>query len=333
MEAIHSPVLLQEVLSYLAPSVDTRNTETETEKNTDKTELAKKDRESCFLIDSTLGEGGHSFAFLKAYPQMQVLGLDADAEIQKRAKKRLEDFGSRMKFFRGWFNDFYKHYPEDLPKPDRILFDLGISIFHYELSEMGFSFNKDERLDMRLNTDEKISAYEIVNESLEEELAAILYFNADERYSRRIARAIVSEREKAAIESTIALRDIVYKAVPPAYRHGFIHPATKTFQAIRVAVNHEFDRIKQALEDAFLVLKPGGRLAVISFHSIEDRIVKQFFRDLGKSCICPSNMPICNCGGKPRAKILTKKPIEATSEEIASNAPSRSAKLRVIEKL
>lgn len=314
MEAVHTSVLLQEVLDYLDP----RHGE---------------NLENPFLIDSTLGEGGHSFAFLKAFPQLQVLGLDADAEIQKRAKERLKEFGPRMRFFRGWFNDFYRNYPEELPKPDRILFDLGISIFHYELSEMGFSFNKDERLDMRLNHDEKISAYEIVNESLEEELASILFFNADERYSRRIARAIVTEREKAPIESTIALRDIVYRAVPVAYRRGFTHPATKTFQAIRVAVNHEFDRIKQALEDAFFQLKPGGRMAVISFHSIEDRIVKHTFRDLGKTCVCPPDMPICKCGGSPRAKILTRKPIEPTSEEIEKNAPSRSAKLRVIEKI
>lgn len=314
MEAVHTSVLLQEVLDYLDP----RHGE---------------NLENPFLIDSTLGEGGHSFAFLKAFPQLQVLGLDADAEIQKRAKERLKEFGPRMRFFRGWFNDFYRNYPEELPKPDRILFDLGISIFHYELSQMGFSFNKDERLDMRLNHDEKISAYEIVNESLEEELASILFFNADERYSRRIARAIVTEREKAPVESTIALRDIVYRAVPVAYRHGFTHPATKTFQAIRVAVNHEFDRIKQALEDAFMQLKPGGRMAVISFHSIEDRIVKHTFRDLGKSCVCPPDMPICKCGGSPRAKILTRKPIEPTSEEIEKNPPSRSAKLRVIEKI
>lgn len=311
VEAVHTSVLLQEVLDYLKPQTN----------------------ENTFLIDSTLGEGGHSYAFLKSFPQMEVLGLDADAEIQKRAKERLKDFGSRMKFYRGWYNDFYKNYPEDFAKPNAILFDLGISIFHYELSEMGFSFNKDEKLDMRLNKDEKISAYEIVNESHEDELANILYFNADERYSRRIARAIVNEREKAPIESTIALRDIVYHAVPKAYRHGFTHPATKTFQAIRVAVNHEFERIQEALENAFGVLKPGGRMAVISFHSIEDRIVKHFFRDLGKSCVCPQDMPICKCGGKPKAKILTRKPVEPTAEEIATNAPSRSAKLRVIEKL
>lgn len=311
VEAVHTSVLLQEVLDYLKPQTN----------------------ENTFLIDSTLGEGGHSHAFLTAFPQMEVLGLDADAEIQKRAKERLKDFGSRMKFYRGWYNDFYKNYPEDFAKPNAILFDLGISIFHYELSEMGFSFNKDEKLDMRLNKDEKISAYEIVNESHEDELANILYFNADERYSRRIARAIVNEREKAPIESTIALRDIVYHAVPKAYRHGFTHPATKTFQAIRVAVNHEFERIQEALENAFGVLKPGGRMAVISFHSIEDRIVKHFFRDLGKSCVCPPDMPICKCGGKPKAKILTRKPVEPTAEEIATNAPSRSAKLRVIEKL
>ena len=314
MKAVHVSVLLQEVLDYLDPRYGEHDT-------------------TPFLIDSTLGEGGHSFAFLKTYPNLHVLGLDADEEIQARAKERLKEFGDRMQFYRGWFNDFYANYPDDVPKPDRILFDLGISIFHYELSQKGFSFNVDERLDMRLNKDESVSAYEIVNESTEEELASILFYNADERYSRRIARAIVAERAKAPVESTIALRDIVYKAVPSAYRHGAIHPATKTFQAIRVAVNKEFDRIADALKNAFSVLKPGGRMGVITFHSIEDRIVKQFFKELAKNCICPPNMPICKCEGKARAKILTKKPVVPTEEEVAMNAPSRSAKLRVIEKL
>ncbi len=321
---VHTPVLLEQTLEYLAP---------------------KESDGDIFLIDSTLGEGGHSNAFLKTYSNMHVMGLDADANIQKKAKKRLECYGDRMHFYNGWFNDFYANYPSDLPKPDRILFDLGISVFHYECSERGFSFRADEPLDMRLDSGDfsdssffkgtytGMSAQELVNTVKEHDLADIIFQYAEERYSRRIAKAIVEKRKFSTIQTAKDLADCIYSAVPADYRHGAIHPATKTFQAIRIAVNGELERVEAVLVDAFNVLKAGGRLGVITFHSLEDRIVKKYFQNLGKYCTCPPEQPICICGGKPKAHVLTRKPIGPTEEEVKRNSPSRSAKLRVIEKL
>ncbi len=323
-DIVHTPVLLSQTLEYLKPD------------NND---------DNILLIDSTLGEGGHSNAFLQSFPNMHIMGLDADASIQKKAKKRLECFGSRMQFFNGWFNDFYANYPSDLAKPDRILFDLGISVFHYECSNRGFSFRADELLDMRLDsgnfanseyfkgTYTGMSASELVNTVKEQELANIIFQYAEERYSRRIAKAIVEKRKLSTIQTAKDLADCIYSAVPAEYRHGAIHPATKTFQAIRIAVNGELERVEAVLIDAFNVLKVGGKLGVITFHSLEDRIVKKYFQYLGKYCTCPPEQPICICGGKPKAKVITRKPVGPTNDEIKINAPSRSAKLRVIEKL
>ncbi len=314
MEIIHTPVLLQETLDYLSP-------------------VGEPYESDCFMIDSTLGEGGHSEAFLTRYSGLHILGLDADSKIQARARERLAPFGDRMHFHLGWFNEFYATYPDDMPKPDLLLFDLGISVFHYERSGRGFSFRYDEPLDMRLNPSAGDSAEVLVNTANEEDLANIIFQYGEERYSRRIARAIVENRKLSRIVSTKVLADIIYSAVPSPYRHGGIHPATKTFQAIRIKVNGELDRLEMVLATAFKVLKPKGKMGVITFHSLEDRIVKNYFRDLGKSCICPPEQPICNCGGKPRAEVLTRKPVGPTDTEVEDNSPSRSAKLRVVRKL
>lgn len=314
MEILHTPVLLQECLQYLSP-------------------VGEPFEEHPFMIDSTLGEGGHSYAFLESFPQLRILGLDADAAIQAKARQRLSVFGNRMDFHLGWFNDFYSNYPENREKPDIILFDLGISIFHYEESGRGFSFRKDEVLDMRLNNQAGMSAADLVNTLDAEALADVLYVYGEERYSRRIARAIVDARHHARIDSATALADIVYRAVPAGYRHGAVHPATKTFQALRIAVNGELLRLPQVLPDAFKVLKCGGKMGVITFHSLEDRVVKTYFRNLGKQCVCPPEMPMCKCGGQPHGEILTRKPILPSKEEVEKNSPSRSAKLRVIRKL
>lgn len=314
MEIVHTPVLLNETLHLLSPIGESYETD-------------------CFMIDSTTGEGGHSEAFLKKYKNLHILGLDADPNIQLRAKERLASFGNRMNFQLGWFNDFYANYPDTDRQPNLILFDLGISVYHYECSGRGFSFRHDEPLDMRLNENAGQSAKDIVNGTREEELANIIFNYGEERYSRRIARAIVQHRERSSIVSTKELADIIYNAVPGAYRHGGIHPATKSFQAIRIAVNGELDRLSAVLQDAFKVLKPGGKMGVITFHSLEDRIVKNYFRDLGKKCICPPEQAVCTCGGKPRAKVLTRKPIGPSDEEIHENSPSRSAKLRGVLKL
>lgn len=314
MEIIHTSVLLNETLEWLSP---------ENESFAD----------NAFMVDSTLGEGGHSFAFLNRYKNLQIIGLDADQKIQARAKERLSCFGNRMNFHLGWFNDFYANYPDNLPKPNLILFDLGISVFHYERSGRGFSFRYDEELDMRLNDSEGKSASDIVNTMREDELANLIFNYSEERYSRRIARAIVENRQLAPITNSKTLAQIIYDCVPAPYRHGGIHPATKTFQALRIAVNAELNRLPEALNSAFDVLQVGGKMGVITFHSLEDRIVKNTFRNWAKVCSCPPEQPICTCGGSPKVELLTRKPIGPTEEEVKENSPSRSAKLRVIRKL
>lgn len=314
MEIVHTPVLLNETLDFLSPE-------------------GESFAASPFMVDSTLGEGGHSNAFLQRFQNLRIIGLDADQNIQARAKERLSVYGTRMNFHLGWFNDFYANYPDTLPGPDIILFDLGISVFHYEKSGRGFSFRYDEELDMRLSPDAGQSAKDLVNTASEFDLADIIYKYGEERYSRRIAASIVETRKSSVINSSKELAEIIYRSVPSAYRHGRIHPATKTFQAIRIAVNAELSRLPQALSDAFAVLKSGGKMGVITFHSLEDRIVKCFFRDLAKSCTCPPEVPICKCGGKSRAQLLTRKPVEPGQNEVDENSPSRSAKLRVIRKL
>lgn len=314
MEIVHTPVLLQECLSFLSP-------------------IGETFEQDALMIDSTLGEGGHSFNFLSKYPSLKIIGLDADSVIQKRAKERLAPFGERMEFYNGWFNDFYSSYPEDKRRPNLILFDLGISVFHYERSGRGFSFRYDEALDMRLNPSAGESAADVVNTMPEKQLANMIYLYSDERYSRKIASAIVQVRKNEQIVSSKALADIIYDAVPSAYRHGNIHPATRTFQALRIYVNSELKRLPEAIHNAFNVLECGGKLGVITFHSLEDKIVKNYFRNLGKQCVCPPEFPSCTCGGTPCAELLTHKPVEPTEEEVKTNSPSRSAKLRVVRKL
>ena len=310
MDISHRSVLKKEVLDLLAPRGAGE-----------------------LLIDCTLGEGGHSEYFLSSFPDLKVVGLDADEDIQTIARKRLADYGERIRFFNVWFNTFFREYPLGDERPDSILFDLGISIYHYEKSGRGFSFSKDELLDMRLEPGLEISAADIVNNYPEEELADLIYEFGEERYSRRIARAILKARSSEPIITTKQFADIIWHSVPGNYRYGRLHPGTRTFQALRIAVNGELARLQSALSSALSVLKPGGRMGVISFNSLEDRIVKHYFREKSKSCTCPPEWPICKCGGLPVVRILTKKAIRPSESEIKENSPSRSAKLRVVEKL
>lgn len=314
MEIVHKPVLLKECLHYLSP-------------------IGEPYENRAVMIDSTLGEGGHTYNFLSKYPNLSVIGLDADKYIQARAKERLSVFGDRIHFFNGWFNDFYDNYPDEYEKPDLILFDLGISVYHYEKSSRGFSFRYDEQLDMRLNENSEKSAADLVNDLPEDKLADLIYLYGEEKLSRKIAAAIVKARAGGRIESSKALAQIIWDAVPANYRYGQIHPATRTFQALRIAVNSELKRLPGALHAAFNDLKVGGKMGVITFHSLEDRIVKNYFRNLGKKCVCPPEVAICRCGGKECAEILTRKPVCPSEEEIKDNSPSRSAKLRVVRKL
>ncbi len=314
MEVVHTPVLLNECLTWLSP-------------------VGEPYESHALMIDSTLGEGGHTYNFLKNYENLSVVGLDADCVIQAKAKERLAEFGERVHFFNGWFNEFYDNYPDEYEHPNIILFDLGISVFHYEKSERGFSFRYDEKLDMRLNAASETNAADLVNDLPEEKLADLIYLYGEEKLSRRIAKAIVDARAGGRIESSKALAEIIWNAVPANYRYGNIHPATRTFQALRIAVNSELKRLPSALHSAFNDLQIGGKMGVITFHSLEDRIVKNYFRNLGKECVCPPEVAVCRCGGKACAEILTRKPICPTEEEIKKNSPSRSAKLRVVRKL
>ncbi|MBR1919870.1 MAG: 16S rRNA (cytosine(1402)-N(4))-methyltransferase RsmH [Spirochaetales bacterium] len=294
MEIVHVPVMYREVLENLVPKA-----------------------ENAILIDCTTGEGGHTARFLEKYPSLKVIGLDRDRDIQKKAIERFREYGERFTPVNTWFNDYLESAESE--SADLILFDLGISVFHYVESERGFSFRKDERLDMRLNLDSPLTAEIVVNEYPQEEIANIIYQYGEERYSRRIAKRIAEERSVERITSSRQLADIISQAVPKEYRYGRIHPATRSFQAIRIEVNHELDRITPALEGAMRVLKVGGRVGVITFHSLEDRQVKWFFKNRAT-------------GEDPLLTVLTKKPITPTDEECEQNAPSRSAKLRVAEK-
>ena len=310
METVHYSVMKREIIEYLKP-----------------------EGEEALFIDTTCGEGGHGEAMLSEYPGLRVVEIDADVVILGLAKERLKPFGSRVRFYNTWFNQFFKDYPLGEERPDLILFDLGISMFHYERSGRGFSFQKDETLDMRLGEGLETSAFDVINHYPEEELADLIYKFGEERYSRRIARAICESRQKEALSSSAVLAQVIWRAVPAEYRHGRIHPATRSFQALRIFVNGELVRLEAALKSSFDLLLPGGKIGVISFHSLEDRIVKRFFVEKSKACICPPEMPICKCGAEKRAEVLTRKPVCPTEEEIEENSASRSAKFRVIRKL
>ena len=310
MEAVHTPVLLEEAIRYLGP---------------------RKDGE--LMVDATLGEGGHSFEFLSRFPGLKLIGVDADPEIQKRAGERLKEFGDRVILYSGWAQDFFSSYPGSCKRPDIILIDLGISLFHYEKSGRGFSFRKDEKLDMRIDPTAPLGASDLIARLPERELADMLYANAEERFSRRIAREIVQERKKGPITSSAVLAEIVRRAVPAAYRRTPVHPATRTFQALRIEVNGELSRLPELLESSLRVLEIGGRMGVISFHSLEDRIVKNFFREKNRDCTCPPEAPICRCEGHRVINFLSRKGIKAGEDEIRANPPSRSAILRAVEKI
>jgi len=294
-------------------------------------EFLKPEKPGSLFVDCTLGEGGHSERFLASFPDLQVWGVDADATIMAKARERLAPFGNRMAFANTWYDQFWLDYSLE-QAPDRILFDLGISIFHYVESGRGFSFQGDEQLDMRLDASAGASVAQLLASGKEEQLADIIYQFGEERYARRIARAIVRDRALMPVQTTKQLADLVWRAVPADYRHGRIHPATRTFQALRIAVNDELGRIERALAFSFLRLSPGGKLGVITFHSLEDRIVKNFFKAKARECTCPPEQFRCTCDRVAEAVVLTKKPVVAGEQEVRENPPSRSAKFRVLQK-
>jgi 16S rRNA (cytosine1402-N4)-methyltransferase len=288
-------------------------------------------RPGALLADCTLGEGGHSSILLKEFPGLKIAGIDRDPEIMERAAARLSGYGERINFVNTNFaglGDRLAEYGEF----DMFLFDFGISSFHYESSGRGFAFSKDEPLDMRLDGT-GISAFDIVNGYRERDLADVIYKYGEERWGGKIAAAVRRAREIKPVETTAELADIVLSAIPAKFRVKNIHPATRVFQALRIEANGELEAISDGLNAAWGLLKKGGLIMAISFHSLEDRIVKRFFKALADGCSCGMPPKKCACARVPEVKILTGKPVLPADDETALNSRSRSAKLRVCEKI
>lgn len=286
-------------------------------------------------IDCTAGGGGHSSMILSQLGKKGLLiAIDRDADAVKATIKRLEKVKTNGKYIvlKDNFLNIDKIIEENVPEGvDGILMDLGVSSHQLDRAERGFSYHDDAQLDMRMDTEETITAYQVVNYYTKEKLASVIGRYGEEKYAGRIASAIIHKRKETPIKTTTELAEIIKAAYPPKDRFKGKHPARKTFQALRIEVNKELEILEEAVVKAANSLKPGGRLAVISFHSLEDRIVKVAFSTLEKPCICPPYFPVCVCKRVSRHKIISKKPILPTSEEIDNNRRSRSSKLRIIE--
>ena len=284
-------------------------------------------------LDGTLGRAGHSWEIVRRLNAGgRLIGLDRDETALEAARQRLAPYADRVTLVHSNFSRVAEVLDElGIPAVDGMLFDLGVSSPQLDDAQRGFSYMHDAPLDMRMDRTAGLTARTVVNEWSYEELRRILYEYGEERYAPAIARRIVAAREEAPIETTGQLVDLIKSAMPPQALREKQHPAKRSFQAIRIAVNGELDALPPMLSGAIDHLNPGGRLVVITFHSLEDRIVKNVFQDAAKGCTCPPSFPVCVCGHKPKIKILTKKPIIATREEVEENPRSRSAKLRVAE--
>jgi len=303
---VHVPVLLDEVIAGLQA------------------------QRGGYFVDCTVGLGGHAAAILeKISPSGRLLGIDADPEAIKVSQDKLSDYGEAVTLVNDNFVNLeaicrrYHFHPVD-----GILFDLGVSSLQLDTAERGFSFHLDAPLNMRFDPGQGLTASDIVNSFSEQELAKLIEKYGEERHSRRIARYIVQSRP---IATTVELASLVAQAL--SGKRAKIHPATRTFMALRIAVNSELQNLELVLKQTINLLRPGGRLTVISYHSLEDRIVKQFMRDAASSCLCPPGTVVCRCGHVPTLKLISRKVIKPTSLEIESNPRSRSAKLRIAERL
>lgn len=287
-------------------------------------------RDGCDYLDCTLGGGGHSSQILAGIQGGSLTGIDRDADAIAAATGRITD--PRFQALRGNFHD-----AQELTggrKFDGILADLGVSSHQLDVRERGFSYHDDAPLDMRMNAEDPVTAAQIVNERSEDELNRIFRDYGEEKWARQIARVICDRRRQAPIVTTSQLVAVIDAAIPKKFREkDGSHPARRVFQALRIAVNDELDPLADSIRMLADMLKPQGRLCVITFHSLEDRIVKNTFRELANPCTCPPEMPVCVCGKKPTVKLITRKPITASAEELAENPRSRSAGLRVLEKL
>jgi len=287
-------------------------------------------------LDGTLGGGGHTALIAQACGPGNglVIGIDQDREALEAAGQKLAEFGTAIRLVHGNFAELDRHLDTlGITALDGFILDLGVSSHQLDSGERGFSFQQDAPLDMRMDTGGAETAADLVNRLPEQELERIIRDYGEERWAKRIAAFIVKARGEQAILTTLQLTDIIKGAIPRAKWEERIHPATRTFQALRIAVNRELESLERGLRAALDRLKPGGRAAVISFHSLEDRSVKHIFREYATGCICPRQLPVCICGQKPRVRILTNRPVTASEAEISRNPRARSAKLRGAEKL
>lgn len=283
-------------------------------------------------VDGTLGGGGHTSLILEANPANRVVGMDRDEAAIRAAREFLEPFGERVSFVRDDFRNMKKALEAlGVGKVDGVLLDVGVSSYQLDSAERGFSFRMDAPLDMRMDTRQEVTAASLVNTLDEKELERIFREYGEEEFGARVARALVAARAARPVETTGRLAEIVLMAIPKKFHGRRIHPATKVFQALRIAVNDEMGSLKEGLAGGMEVLRPGGRFVVISFHSLEDRIVKNAFREASTGCICPPKFPVCVCGHKPAARLLTRKAVTAGEDELEANPRSRSARLRAIE--
>ncbi|NLL43713.1 MAG: 16S rRNA (cytosine(1402)-N(4))-methyltransferase RsmH [Firmicutes bacterium] len=310
MNFAHEPVLLQETIDALDPQPG------ET------------------YVDCTLGGAGHSLGLLATEPSIRLICIDQDKEALERAKYRLAAYASQVTLVKDNFRNLKSILSRlNISSAAGVLMDIGVSSPQLDDAERGFSYHQDARLDMRMDQDSELNAWTIVNTYDERELNRIISEYGEERWAARIAEFVVAERASRPINTTGDLVSVIKKAIPLGARAKGPHPARRTFQALRIAVNDELEALKSALEQAVEVLQPGGRLAVITFHSLEDRIVKEYFQSLLGKCTCPPDLPVCVCDNQPVVSLVNRKPIEASPRELESNARARSAKLRVVEKL
>jgi 16S rRNA (cytosine1402-N4)-methyltransferase len=306
----HSPVLLLETLELLQIQPDK------------------------VYLDCTLGGGGHAWHILQqSSPSGHLIGIDRDEEALKIAREKLFSFQNRISLVQDNFINLEKILARlKIAKVDGILFDLGFSNYQLTDEARGFSFKRDGPLDMRMDKREEVTAAQLINKLSLGELTKLIYAYGEERWAARIAENICQARKKHPLVSTLELAKIITGAIPSRYHPKKIHPATKTFQALRIAVNKELEFLEPAISDAVGLLDPGGRICLISYQSLEDRIVKQTFKILEKGCLCPPSAPVCVCGKKAQVKIPTKQPVTSSAGEVAKNPSARSAKLRVAEK-
>ena len=306
----HTPVLLQEVVGQLKPC------------------------RGGLYVDGTVGGGGHAAALLRASdPDGRLIGLDRDDEAISQARERLGEFEGRVQLVRANFAELERVLMSlDVPAVDGVLFDLGVSAHQFDEPTRGFSFMRPGLLDMRMDRQSPTTARDILLTASEAELTRIFLEYGEERRALAIARAVIRERKRGVqFATTTDLAQLVERVLGP--KHGKIHPATRVFQALRIAVNRELELLPAGLAAAVRALRSGGRLAVISFHSLEDRIVKTFFREQSAGCVCPTGLPVCGCGRREVLRVVTRRPIVPSAEEIAVNPRARSAKLRVAEKI